>query len=45
MYKVTNEVINLIIKAMKNRKVELVAGRQTLAEVKIPREFFQIEPL
>ena len=35
MYKISNKVINFIKKPMKNWKMELAVGEQTLEEVKI----------
>ena len=40
MYKISDSVKNLITKTMENRKVELTAGGQNLAEVKIQRRIF-----
>ena len=41
LYKISDEVIKLIEKAMKNWKVELTARGKGLAEVKIQRGIFQ----
>ena len=41
MYKISNETINFIEKNMKNCRVELTAGRKSLAETKIRRGIFQ----
>ena len=35
MYKISNKVLNFIMKVIKNCKVELTVGEQTLAEVKL----------
>ena len=41
MYKISDEVINFIKKTIKTWKVELTAGRRSLAEAKIQRDIFQ----
>ena len=41
MYKISRGVINFIEKSMKNWRVELTAGRKSLAETKIQRGIFQ----
>ena len=41
IYKIYDKNINFITEAMKNRKVELTAGRKALTEVKILRGIFQ----
>ena len=41
MYKISDNIINLIMEAMKNWKVELTVGGKILAEVKIKRGIFQ----
>ena len=45
MYKISDEVINFIEKTMKTRRVELTAGRRSLAEAKIQRDIFQEDAL
>ena len=40
-YKISDKVINFTMETMKNWKVELTAGGNTLAEVKIQRCIFQ----
>ena len=45
MYKISDKVINFITKAMKNWKIELTAGGQSLAEVNIQRGIFQGDSL
>ena len=40
MYKLSDEVINLIEKTMKTRRVELTAGGRSLAEAKIQKDIF-----
>ena len=40
MYKISNEVLNFIEKAMKIWRVELIAGGKSLAEAKIQRGMF-----
>ena len=45
MYKISDQVINSITEAMKNRKVELIAGGKTLATMKIQRDIFQGDAL
>ena len=44
MYKISEQVINSITKAMESWKVELAAGGQTCAEVKIQWGIFQRDP-
>ena len=41
MYKISDEIINLIEKTMKNWRVELTAEGKSLAETKIERGIFQ----
>ena len=41
MYKISDEVINIIEKTMKTWKVELTSGGRSLAEAKIQRGIFQ----
>ena len=41
MYKISHEVINFIEKTMKTWRMELTAGRRSLAEAKIQRNIFQ----
>ena len=41
MYKISCKVLNFITKDIKNWKMELAAGGQTLAEVKLQRGIFQ----
>ena len=41
MYKISHEVINFIEETMKTLRVELAAGRRSLAETKIQRGIFQ----
>ena len=41
MYKISHEVINFIEKTMKTCRVELRAGRRSLAKTKIQRGIFQ----
>ena len=45
MYKISDEVINFIEKTMKTWRVELTAGRRSLAEAKIQRGIFQGDAL
>ena len=46
MYKISDEVINCIEKAIKKPwKVELIAGERSLAEVKIQRGIFRGDAL
>ena len=45
MYKISNNIINFIEKAMENWRVQLKAGKQSLAEVKIQRGIFQGDSL
>ena len=45
MYKISDKIINFLAKAMKNWKVELSAGKQTLTNVKIQRGIFQGDSL
>ena len=45
MYKISNEVINVIEKTMKTWKVELTTGRRRLAGAKIQRGIFQGDAL
>ena len=45
MYKISDEVINLIEKSMKTSKVELTTGGRSLAEVKVQRGIFQGDSL
>ena len=45
MYEISHEVINLIEKTMKTWRVELIAGRKSLAETKIQRGIFQVDAL
>ena len=45
MYKISDEVINIIEKTMKTRRVKLTAGRKSLAEVKIQRSIFPSDAL
>ena len=40
MYKISDKVIKFTTEAMKNRKVELTARRQTLIEVEIQSGIF-----
>ena len=40
IYKISNKIINFIMNAMENWRVELMAGGQTRAKVKIQRGFF-----
>ena len=41
MYKISDKIINFITSSMKNWKVELTAGGESLAEIKIQRGVFQ----
>ena len=41
MYKISDKVIKFIMEPMKNWKIEFIACRTTLAEVKIQRHIFQ----
>ena len=41
MNQISDKLIKFIMKAMKNQKVELATGRQTLAEVKFKIDIFQ----
>ena len=41
MYKISDKVINFIKKTMKTWRVELTAGRKSLAEANIKRGIFQ----
>ena len=41
MYKISHDVVNFIEKTMQTWRVELTAGRRSLAETKIQREIFQ----
>ena len=45
MYKIYDEVINIITKAVGNGKVELVAKGKTLAKVKIQKGIFHGDSL
>ena len=45
MYKISDEVINVIEKTMKTWRVELTAGGRSLAKVKIQRGIFQGDAL
>ena len=45
MYKISGEVINFIEKTMKTWRVELTAGGESLADVKIQRVIFQGDTL
>ena len=45
MYKISAEVINFIEKTMKTWRVELTAGRRSLAEAKIQRGIFRGDAL
>ena len=45
MSMISNRVVNFITKPMKNKKVKLTAGRESLAEVKIKRGVFSLSPL
>ena len=45
LYKIFDEVINLIEKNMKNWKVELIGGGKSLPEMNIPRGIFQGDAL
>ena len=45
MYKISDEVINLIDKTIKTWRVELTAGGRRLAEAKIQRGIFQGDAL
>ena len=44
MYKISDKIINLILKAMENWEVELAAGGQ-IVEVKIQSDIFQRDSL
>ena len=43
MYKISDKVTKLILEAMKNWEVKLIAGGKTFAEVKIQRGIFNID--
>ena len=45
MFKLSEQVANFITRAIENRKVELAAGGQTQAEVKIRRGIFKGDSL
>ena len=45
MYKISDEVINIIEKTIKTWKVELIAGGRSLAEAKIQRGIFRGDAL
>ena len=45
MYKISDKVISFIEKVMKTWRVELTAGRRSLAQAKIPRGTFQGDAL
>ena len=45
MYKISDEVINIIEKTMKTWRVELTEGKKRLSEVKIQRGIFQGDAL
>ena len=45
MYKISHEIINFIVKTMKNWRVELTVGGKSLMEKKIQRGIFQGDAL
>ena len=45
MYKMSNQVVQIIEKIMQTWRVELTVGGKSLAEVKIPRAIFQGDAL